>query len=226
MKAEGLIQKLLTHYPCPESCAACCEKLKVPFTPLDVRKIGKNSREYQQVFTSLKSPTGKYEAYNTFKILPNLPCVFLNGGKCKIYTKRPLACRVYPINVRKTIRASNEPEKDVLIFRVYMCPVGANICCDYLQFLYSLTRENITTETETGNIKDVISQLGNIKKMMYEAFTSSIINFRHMNYFIIDRIELLRAFVIWLDFHEDLAENRLAIKEFIIKEFEEENKNQ
>ena len=139
-----------------------------------------------------------------------MPCDFLVNGRCRVYKQRPNACRVFPVNARM--------KGDSLIFRIYLCELGAVICSDYLPFLHSLTREHITEKTKFS-IDDIINNLGDIKKLMNDAFTNQI-EIKHIGFFVIDNIELLRAFLVWLEIHEDeLEDNRQEIRKTICAEF-------
>lgn len=211
MDAIDLITHLLSHYTCPASCgAACCVGLSVPFTNDDVKRIGKNSSENKAIFKKLQTPKGKYEASTVFKVLPSLPCDFLENGKCRVYKQRPRSCRVFPVNARM--------KGDALIFRIYLCELGSMICSDYLPFLYTLTKENIKENTKFS-IEDIIDHLGDIKKLMYNSFINNI-DIKNIGFFVIDNIELLGAFLVWIELHEDeLEDNRQEIRKHICAEF-------
>jgi len=68
-------------------CGRCCRSYDVPLTPEDEERL----KKYGSVFR--KGRVGLYLKKKKGK------CVF-RRDKCRIYTERPVACRLYPFYVR------------------------------------------------------------------------------------------------------------------------------
>mgnify|MGYP000132521352 CR=1 FL=1 len=76
---------------CPPNCFKCCLDTEMILSESDIKRIESlgYKREY---FTEFRD--GFYRLRNI-----DGHCIFLNieTGKCKIYSYRPIGCRVYPV---------------------------------------------------------------------------------------------------------------------------------
>ena len=72
-----------------KECSQCCTETKMPLLEEDIRRI-------EKLDTVAESFT---ENDGGFIILKNNngACVFLEEGKCRIYSHRPTGCRLYPL---------------------------------------------------------------------------------------------------------------------------------
>lgn len=102
------------------SCANCCKTTGPLFTPADIERIAKYSKQKPQQFIDQYLRIDEDNDY----VLQQLPCVFLDAENyCMIYDVRPKACREFPHTDRKKFQQiSNLTLKNVAI-----CPAVYNI---------------------------------------------------------------------------------------------------
>ncbi|WP_457742489.1 YkgJ family cysteine cluster protein [Thermococcus sp.] len=87
-------------FKCIENCGRCCYELEIPLRDEDVAKIeelGYNAWEFVD-YEKLFYRGDKFLGYAIKKRPFDDACVFLDPEtkRCKIYSHRPLACRLYP----------------------------------------------------------------------------------------------------------------------------------
>jgi len=87
-------------FKCVENCGRCCERLDVPLRDEDIARIeelGYNAWEFVD-YEKLFYRGDKFLGYALKKRPFDGACVFLDPEtkRCKIYSHRPLACRLYP----------------------------------------------------------------------------------------------------------------------------------
>lgn len=87
----------------------CCESFVITVDAFDVARIEKETGMRAEEFAELRrldilsyedefvveAMNGRYVDYYLLA-LKSHPCYFFADGKCKIYSSRPLACRIYP----------------------------------------------------------------------------------------------------------------------------------
>ncbi len=207
MSTVKLIKKLLSHYECPGSCkATCCKNLTIPFTDPEVQKILKRSRKSQSVLKNLVYPVGAEETFKTkqyienynvkFKVFDEKPCPFLDNDLCSIHKTKPVACAIYPINVLR-IKETRE-----LNFKINLCELGFNIYLDYFQFLVQSTVHNPYPSFSQEEIKTISENLQNNEKFLVSYVNADKSNFDNNGFMIIQNIELLKSFIVWLEIME------------------------
>lgn len=223
-----VVDKILKHYTCPESCgAACCQKLSIPITYPEVKVIEKNSRVNRKILDTLVFPTGKYEVFKdvgfnekangSFKIFPVKPCPFLNPDNlCNIHKRKPLACRVYPFNI---IRKPEKP--DELNFKINLCELGFNFYLDYVPFLYQTTINNPNIPIDTETLKDIAQNMRENENFLIDKVEEKKNNFDDMGYIVIQELDLLKMFLLWLDIiGEGRIETRNEFKSILLEKKE------
>jgi len=86
-------------FTCLPKCARCCIELDIPLRDEDIAKIeelGYNAWEFVD-YEKMFYRGDKFLGYGLKKRPFDGGCVFLGDDyKCKIYSHRPLACRLYP----------------------------------------------------------------------------------------------------------------------------------
>ncbi|MGB9719321.1 MAG: YkgJ family cysteine cluster protein [Candidatus Anstonellales archaeon] len=102
--------------PCNFCNGRCCESFVITVDAFDVARIEKETGRKAGEFAELRrldilsyeedavveARNGKYTEYYLLA-LKSHPCCFLVDGKCKIYSSRPLACRIYPFREDRKI---------------------------------------------------------------------------------------------------------------------------
>ncbi len=87
-------------FKCIEDCGKCCMELEVPLRDEDVVRIedlGYSAWEFVD-YEKMFYREGKFLGYALKKRPYDGACVFLDPEtkRCRIYSRRPLACRLYP----------------------------------------------------------------------------------------------------------------------------------
>ncbi len=206
-----LIKQVLEHYECPVSCgAACCKNLTIPITEPEARKIGKNSRVNRKILNTLVYPSGKYEMFKDrefrekynggFKVLPEKPCPFLNENNlCNIHKRKPTACVTYPINVLR------KEAGDGYQFKINLCELGFNMYLDYVPFIYQVTVDNPKTTLSPEALEEVAANIRDNENFLIDNVENNKSNFENIGFMIVQDIELLKSFLMWLNLLGDQA---------------------
>ncbi|NJE26999.1 YkgJ family cysteine cluster protein [Thermococcus sp. MV5] len=86
-------------FKCLPGCGRCCIELDIPLRDEDIAKIedlGYNAWEFVD-YEKMFYRGNKFLGYGLKKRPFDEACPFLQeDGKCKIYSHRPLACKLYP----------------------------------------------------------------------------------------------------------------------------------
>jgi len=89
-KNEAKKHLLRSGIPCTvHNCVRCCIETRMPLTSLDIERISKQGYRIKDFVVKrgrerqLKNVNGR--------------CVFLGDDGCKIYSFRPIGCRLYPL---------------------------------------------------------------------------------------------------------------------------------
>ncbi len=78
-----------------QACGACCHNKAIEVGPYEVERLAARRRltveEFRRLFTEKDGAT--------LRNGPDGSCVFLTGGRCGVYSDRPLVCRMFPIGL-------------------------------------------------------------------------------------------------------------------------------
>jgi Fe-S-cluster containining protein len=108
-------------FKCVENCGRCCRELEIPLRDEDIEAIedlGYNAWEFVD-YEKLFYQGDKFLGYAMKKRPFDDSCVFLDPEtkKCRIYERRPLACRLYPF-----VFAKRGDKMEVYIKMDPLCP--------------------------------------------------------------------------------------------------------
>ena len=81
---------LSSGIPCTiHNCVKCCIETRMPLTSVDIERISKQGYDIKDFVVKRK---GERQLKNV-----DGRCVFLGDDGCKIYSFRPIGCRLYPL---------------------------------------------------------------------------------------------------------------------------------
>ncbi|WP_406656379.1 YkgJ family cysteine cluster protein [Methanolobus sp. ZRKC2] len=127
----SVVQNILKHYECPDTCGAhCCSKGQIHMFEDEVDVlIARNQKKAEKITNEGLSP-GLY--------LMNAPCSFLNEtGRCETYDKRPTVCGMYPFKVNTSGNSVG----------LQPCPIGFLIIRDFASWVVdSISKSGISEE--------------------------------------------------------------------------------
>jgi Fe-S-cluster containining protein len=106
-----LAEEILKYFKC-ERCAECCRTLPISLNWEDIERLYK--LEGERFLDKLDD-----------KVIENClktPCPYLREGKCLIYDKRPLVCRVFPFEFAYPFPS------------IRCCPMGKKISAELGKF--------------------------------------------------------------------------------------------
>lgn len=127
----SVVQNILKHYECPDTCGAhCCSKGQIHMFEDEVKVLTAQDQSKAGKITNEGLSAGLY--------LMSAPCSFLNEiGRCEVYDKRPTVCGMYPFKVNTSGNSVG----------LQPCPVGFLIIRDFAEWIiYSLSKSGITEE--------------------------------------------------------------------------------
>ena len=109
------------RFKCLNNCGKCCEVLEIPLRDEDIARIeelGYNAWEFVD-YEKLFYRGDKFLGYALKKRPFDDACVFLDPDtkRCRIYSHRPLACRLYPF-----VFVRNGKEMEVYVRMDSFCP--------------------------------------------------------------------------------------------------------
>ncbi len=109
------------RFKCLDNCGKCCEVLEIPLRDEDIARIeelGYNAWEFVD-YEKLFYRGDKFLGYALKKRPFDDACVFLDPDtkRCRIYSHRPLACRLYPF-----IFVRNGKKMEVYVRMDSFCP--------------------------------------------------------------------------------------------------------
>lgn len=118
--------------PCSGCHAPCCIRYLVTVTSFDVFRIAKKTGMKPEEFTDFypakllnqdwKTVLNFYDKGDlpeySLLALKSWPCIFLEGGKCRIYEISPFACRRYPFDLDGSFQKRDCPLISQLFFRI------------------------------------------------------------------------------------------------------------
>ncbi len=89
---DAIAARVIPHIDCT-ACANCCRSLPVGLTPADIPSLTRATGLPPDTITRryvAPSQSGEWG------VLCEVPCPFLRGNTCSVYSSRPRACRDYP----------------------------------------------------------------------------------------------------------------------------------
>jgi uncharacterized protein len=102
-------------------CANCCKSVQPLLTDKDVERLAAKLRiSKEQVIVEYLQTSGGEEGFS----FRSMPCPFLTGNLCRVYSHRPTVCRSYPHLQKKdfvsrTIQAYANCSLCPIVFHVY-----------------------------------------------------------------------------------------------------------
>ncbi|TGC11009.1 YkgJ family cysteine cluster protein [Methanolobus halotolerans] len=132
-----VVQNILRHYECPDTCGAhCCSKGQIHLFEDELKLLTVLDPVKSGVINKDISP-GLY--------LMNAPCSFLNEtGRCEVYSKRPIVCGLYPFKVNTSGNSIG----------LQPCPVGFLIIRDFASWVMDSILKTGLSEQEKLRISE------------------------------------------------------------------------
>jgi len=87
-----LHEQISSQIDCSE-CGNCCSSLMPTVSDADIEKMAKLKTMTKEAFVSRFVEKDSFE---NIPYLKDVPCIFLNGKTCAIYSDRPDECKSYP----------------------------------------------------------------------------------------------------------------------------------
>ncbi len=97
-------------------CGKCCSGLKIPLYPHELPIIFQSFKSEEELKTHVKKNLYPFNIQSEYYLVTHSKCPFLEDKMCRIYTNRPLVCRLFPI------RLSAFLDKPVMRFRDPLLP--------------------------------------------------------------------------------------------------------
>jgi Fe-S-cluster containining protein len=134
----NVIQSILKHYQCPDTCGAhCCSKGQIHFFEDEVKVLTILDREKAGRITNKGLSEGLYQM--------NAPCSFLNAnGRCEVYDNRPTVCGMYPFKVNTSGNSVG----------LQPCPIGFLIIRDFAEWIVESFSRSSVSDDEKARIKE------------------------------------------------------------------------
>ncbi|TQD27933.1 YkgJ family cysteine cluster protein [Methanolobus vulcani] len=134
----NVVQNILKHYQCPETCGAhCCSTGQIHFFEDEVKVLTVLNKEKAKNITSEGLYAGLYQM--------NTPCSFLNtSGRCEVYDSRPTVCGMYPFKVNTSGTSLG----------LQPCPIGFLIIRDFAEWIVDTFSRSGVTDEEIVRIKE------------------------------------------------------------------------
>ncbi|WP_406662025.1 YkgJ family cysteine cluster protein [Methanolobus sp. ZRKC3] len=131
-----VIQNILQHYECPDTCKAyCCKNGRVHMLEDEFKILTElNHGKAKNIINDSLSP-------NLYMM--NNPCLFLNiTDRCDAYTKRPTVCGLYPFKMNNSgFSVGLQP-----------CPLGFMIMTDFSSWVMDTISKTNIPEDEKAEI--------------------------------------------------------------------------
>jgi uncharacterized protein len=90
-----LYDEILEKFDCT-ACGNCCIELRPKISEKEIKKLSKILDQTPEQFTENYTEIDEGAHYLKF-----IPCSFLDGKKCSIYSDRPKECKSYPFLHKK-----------------------------------------------------------------------------------------------------------------------------
>jgi Fe-S-cluster containining protein len=127
--AKQLYKKIASKIDCTE-CGNCCRALETQVKESDIDSLAKHLKLSVEEFKSqyvIENQEGKL-------LINKMPCPFLSGNKCSVYSARPEDCRSYPHIQNKSI----VPRLISMIHNCSVCPIVYNFYEELKQEIWSM----------------------------------------------------------------------------------------
>lgn len=134
----SVVQNILKHYECPETCEAhCCSNGQIHFFEDEVKVLTLLNQEKVKNITNDGLSAGLYQM--------NAPCSFLNtSGRCDAYNSRPTVCGMYPFKVNTSGTTLG----------LQPCPIGFLIIKDFAELIVESFSRSGASDEEKAGIKE------------------------------------------------------------------------
>lgn len=81
------------------SCGECCKKLAIPLHPLELPAIARMFEDEDNLRLHIQRNPYPFNIQSEYFFKVDSVCPFLISTECRIYSKRPLGCRLFPVRV-------------------------------------------------------------------------------------------------------------------------------
>jgi hypothetical protein len=134
----SIVQNILKHYQCPETCGAhCCSQGQIHFFEDEVKVLTLMDKEKAKNITNEGLSVGIYQM--------NAPCSFLSSsGRCEVYNSRPTVCGMYPFKVNTSGTSLG----------LQPCPIGFLIIRDFAEWIIDIFSRSAASDEEKERIKE------------------------------------------------------------------------
>ncbi|MDK2831221.1 MAG: uncharacterized protein PWQ75_973 [Methanolobus sp.] len=134
----SIVQNILKHYQCPETCGAhCCSQGQIHFFEDEVKILTLMDKEKAKNITNESLSAGIYQM--------NTPCSFLSSsGRCEVYNNRPTVCGMYPFKVNTSGTSLG----------LQPCPIGFLIIRDFAEWIIDTFSRSAVSDEEKTRIKE------------------------------------------------------------------------
>ncbi|QLC50824.1 YkgJ family cysteine cluster protein [Methanolobus zinderi] len=134
----NIVQNILKHYKCPDSCGAhCCSKGQIHLFEDEMKML--------TILDSVKAGAIVDADIYPGLYLMSAPCSFLNRtGRCDVYDKRPTVCGLYPFKVNSSGNSIG----------LQPCPIGFSIIRDFASWIVDSSTKSGISEEEKLRISE------------------------------------------------------------------------
>ncbi|MDK2827046.1 hypothetical protein SAMN04488589_2321 [Methanolobus vulcani] len=134
----SVVQNILKHYQCPETCEAhCCCNGQIHFFEDEVKVLTGIDSEKAKRITNEGLCAGLYQMVT--------PCSFLKeNGRCGVYENRPTVCGMYPFKVNTSGNSVG----------LQPCPIGFMIIRDFAELIVESFSRSGASDEEKAMIKE------------------------------------------------------------------------
>lgn len=81
------------------SCGECCKKLAIPLHPLELPRIARMFEDEDNLRLHIQRNPYPFNIQSEYFFKVDSVCPFLVSSECRIYSKRPLGCQLFPVRV-------------------------------------------------------------------------------------------------------------------------------
>lgn len=117
MVARKLYKRIAAKIDCTK-CGSCCQVMDVKLDENSIKRLAKRLKISEEECVRQHLTKNREDKY----IFAKMPCVFLEGTQCSLYSSRPDYCQSYPCIQNKSI----VPRLINIIKNTSVCPIVYN----------------------------------------------------------------------------------------------------